>query len=154
MADQNFCRNCGTKTVEGQRFCSNCGSPIDNSTVGNAEIYVGGNVGRDVIKAGRDVYGTGSQSVSTVITPFQVARDQLRSLDLPNADRDDAMMALDQLENQNDDNADESRIQRWLNVLESIAPSIAKILVEAILAPGAAASSAMKTVISALRSKK
>jgi hypothetical protein len=142
----------------------------------SGDLNVGGDyVGGDKIVHGDDVRGdkitvgdvTGSTGVAigressahvehsqhtTVINPFDEARRVLDELPLPPEDKEEAEFAVQQIENEAaNEEPDVDRLDRWLDVLEAIAPAVVEVLVNAITNPGAAVGAGLRAALRAWR---
>ena len=83
-----------------------------------------------------------------MISPFTLVRRELDEMPISDADREDAEFAIRQLEKENKaDEPDVDRIDRWLEVLEDIAPAAVEVLVKAVLDPASAISAGVRLAI-------
>lgn len=112
-------------------------------------------VGGDFVQGDKVIHGDevrGDKITSITINPFEEARAQLEQEDIPQADKEEAEVAIEQIEKQADQAEPEpDRLDRWLGILEEIAPQVVEVLVNAITNPGAAVGSGLKLAIKAWR---
>ncbi len=108
------------------------------------KITIGGISGSSV------AIGPGARSGQggTVISPFMLVRRKLDEMPVSDADREDAEFAIRQLEKENNANEpDVDRIDRWLEVLEDVAPAAVEVLVKAVTNPASAISAGVRLAI-------
>lgn len=149
-----LCPSCDHKLPTDAKFCSNCGISIAGQSTKGSQVSIRGNVGRDVMVAGRDIIHSQSRDSVTTALPFEAAKHELASLDLEAEEKQTATLALEKLEEQDGSGeAKKETVNRWFTILEAIAPTVAKVLIEAILSPGAAASTAMKAILDNFKKK-
>jgi hypothetical protein len=114
----------------------------DKITVGNITDSSG------VVIGGKDV----TVDLSQVTAIFDQVREKIEELPIPQEQKEEAQVAVDQIEQEAQaPEPDVDRLDRWLGVLEEIAPTIAEILVNALTNPGSAVSSGLRAVIRAIR---
>lgn len=88
----------------------------------------------------------------TVIHPFTETREAIRRLPIPTDDKAKAAEAVDHVEQEaRRDQPDVDRLDRWLDVLESVAPDAVEVLINALLNPGAAAGGAIRVAVKTWR---
>ncbi len=88
----------------------------------------------------------------TVIHPFDQTRAALREMPLPPAAKEQAGQALDRIEQEaRREKPDVDQLDRWLDVLESIAPDTIEMLINALLNPGAAVGGAVRVAVKTWR---
>jgi hypothetical protein len=129
----------------------------DEESRSDIHVSIGGNVDGEVNVAGRDInirkteMGDVSVTENVTINPFEEARKQLYQSEISEKAKKDAELAIDQLEQidkqAEEDQPDADSLDRWLSFLEKVAPDVVEVLVNAIVNPGAAVSSGLRTVI-------
>ena len=147
-----YCTNCGHLIAENAAFCGNCGTSTRAENVRGTHISIGGNVGRDVISAGGDITKSEINNSNVRFSPFEIAKQELESLNSSDTSKIDANLAIERLaEQDNNGQANPDAVNRWFNILEAVAPTVAKVFLEAVLSPGAAISTAMLSAIKSIR---
>jgi hypothetical protein len=138
--------------------CPNCGEIKEaggsGATVhGNVTVTQGDFVGRDQMIRGDSnrSYGVGAAELSTL---FQAVYRQIdaHAAD-PEADVDTMRDTTKKIEQEaaKGEEADQGNLRRWLTTLGKIAPDVLELVVNALINPGAAVSSAVRQVISAFQ---
>ncbi len=99
---------------------------IHGDQVGGDKITVGDVTGSTGVAIGRDSSAHVEQGQhTTVINPFDEARRKLDEMALPQEDAEEAQFAIKQVEKEAvSDEPDIDRLDRWLGVLEEIAPDV------------------------------
>jgi hypothetical protein len=88
----------------------------------------------------------------TVVHPFDQTRAALREMPLPPAAKEQAGQALDRVEQEaRREKPDVDQLDRWLDVLESVAPDAVEVLINALLNPGAAVGGAVRVAVKTWR---
>ena len=127
---------------------------LDEDKIPKVNIHIGGNVGRDVNIADGDLTinnSVNSQNAQT-LNPFDVVRQTLAQLELSPLDLEDASLAIDKIETlDKEDKADNATLDRWLDLLEKIAPTLIETLITAATNPVAAISKGAVSTIKAWR---
>lgn len=133
----------------------------DEESLSDIHVSIGGNVDGEVNVAGRDInirkteMRDVSVTESVTINPFEEARQHLCQSEISEKAKKDAELAIDQLEQIDKqaevDQPDADSLDRWLSFLEKVAPDVVEVLVNAIVNPGAAVSSGLRTVIKVWR---
>jgi hypothetical protein len=124
--------------------------------VAGRDLHVGDvSVGGDFVQGDKVIHGDdvhGDKITSVTINPFEAARAQLEQEDISQGDKEDAEVIIRRIEEQADQAEPEpDRLDRWLGILEEIAPQVVEVLVNAITNPGAAVGSGLKLAIKAWR---
>lgn len=117
-------------------------------------LRIGGNVGGDVSIAGRDLIVDKSHNSENirVINPFNVARQAINHAQLTPSSQEDATLAVDKLEAlAKTENLDSNSLDRWLDMLEKVAPTVVEALLSAIANPAAAVGKGLAAAIEAWR---
>ena len=129
---------------------------IEGDKVGGDKISVGNIEGSTGVAIGRGSSATVDQSQTTITTPFDEARKRLDEMGLPESDKEDAEYALKKIEQeaekeQGGEEVNEDKIDRYLGIVEDVAPEAVEVLINAITNPGAAVGSGIRVAVKAWR---
>jgi len=124
---------------------------IDGDKVAGDKITVGSISGSHVA-LGRGSSVTVDNSQTTSNNPFEQTRQKLAELDLSDDDKEEIESALKRIEKEAaGEEPDDDKIDRYLAVIEDVAPEVVEILVNAISNPGAAISPGVRVAVKAFR---
>ncbi|HOA23368.1 MAG: CHAT domain-containing protein [Aggregatilineales bacterium] len=126
------------------------GDLVEGDKIIHGDEVLGDKISIGSISGSSVAIGSGARSGpgGTVISPFTLVRRELDEMPISDADREDAEFAIRQLEKENKaDEPDVDRIDRWLEVLEDIAPAAVEVLVKAVLDPASAISAGVRLAI-------
>lgn len=128
---------------------------ISGDKVSGDKISVG-NISGSNVAMGRGSSVSVDNSQTTINNPFEATRQKLAEMDLSDDDKEEVEAALARVEKEAEkekagEEPDEDRIDRYLAVVEDIAPDAIEVLVNAITNPGAAVGSGVRVAIKAFR---
>lgn len=129
------------------------GRDIRKTTIGEvAGDYVEGN---KVIQ-GDEVHGNkvtiGSIQLNTI---FEPVREALHEAELADNAKQEAAVVIDELEREaSEESPDQAKLDRWLSLLEEVAPTILELLINLVTNPGAAAGAGLRVAVKAFKARK
>ena len=128
---------------------------IGGDKVSGDKISVG-NISGSNVALGRGSSVSVDNSQTTINNPFEETRQKLAEMDLSDDDKEEVESALSRIEKEADkekagEEPDDDRIDRYLAVVEDIAPDAVEVLINAITNPGAAVGSGVRVAVKAFR---
>ncbi len=128
---------------------------VGGDFVGGNQVVSGDKVGGDKITVG-DITGSSNVAIGKNInitdSPiFDQMRQQVAAMDMSQESKEEADIAIKELAKQDVDDPDVDKIDKWLSILEDIAPEVAELVVNALTNPGAAVGSGLRVAIRTLR---
>ena len=128
---------------------------IGGDKVSGDKISVG-NISGSNVALGRGSSVTVDNSQTTINNPFDATRQKLTDMDLSDDDKEEVESALKRIEKEAEkeqagEEPDDDKIDRYLAVIEDVAPDAVEVLINAITNPGAAVGSGVRVAVKAFR---
>ena len=120
-------------------------------------VSVGGDVHGDIKAAGRDLIIDNSTNIDNSqhqLVTFDDARKKLEESSLDDDEKETAAKYVDKIEAESETpegEIEQDKIDKWLGILETVAPDVVEVVVNAVTNPGAAVGSGLKTAVKAWR---
>lgn len=153
---QNFCTQCGFELPGQVQFCPNCGVSVKspNSPNQNA-ISVTGNISGDLNLAGRDIsriYNNFNSNQDLSNKAFINIYRFIEDMGVPEKTKETVKEAIKEIESEDrKEKPNPDNVNRWLQVVEKIAPKVAQMLFEFAVSQTPSLSSGLQSVIRAIR---
>jgi hypothetical protein len=141
------CTYCRSELLEGDRFCSKCGTPVG----AQAGSVTTGNVAGTGIAIGHGASASVSQGLGAeeLAKLFDAVYRRIEQRpDDPEVDKEELAQTVGQVQREvaKGENANESKLRRWLKMLAELAPDVFDVTLAAIANPVAGVALAVRRV--------
>ena len=146
-----YCQRCGTETAAAASFCSSCGARLERPP----GAVTTGDVAGTGIAIGHGASASVTQGVSgeQLVRLFDGVRAAIAARESDPAVEEELQDAVDAIEEEaaRGEQADVSRVRRWLNRLGELAPDVLAVAATALLDPVAGVAEGVRQLAAAVR---